>query len=157
MSDALAIAGSGFSKTSGILTLLETFEEETNKKTNIFVWKEAWSNLAIIIQNWDFENKPVQDGLKKFRTRLVSKCLKKKGYNPKDSDNTVEHMFKALHSSNGGEYPKVMKVANEMFQPFLAGEYIAININVQELVFAIALKHGGTKEVWCILNMPTAY
>lgn len=34
-----------------------------------------------------------------------------------------------------------------MFQNYIAGDIKAININIQEAVFAIVLEHGGEKEV----------
>ncbi|KAG0651089.1 Aminopeptidase 2 [Hyphodiscus hymeniophilus] len=142
ISDALAMAGSGHSKTSSVLTLLESFVEETN----FFVWKEALRNLRIIIQTWDFEDQSVKDGLKGFRTRLVSKFLHKQGWHFKDSDHKVEQMSKALLFGNGGDDPKVKEAAKEMFQAFLAGDTKAINVNIQESVFAIALENGGVKE-----------
>jgi aminopeptidase 2 len=142
-SDALAMARSGHSKTSSLLTLLESFEEETN----YFVWKQVLTSLENIIQTWDFEEKSVKEGLKVFRTRLVSKTLNKKGWEFKNSDNQVEQMIKAVIFSNSGDDPKVKEAANKMFQAFLNGDSNAININIQESVFTIALEHGGVKEV----------
>jgi len=143
ISDALAMAGSGYSKTSSLLTLLETFSEETN----FFVWKEALRELSTLMQTWDFEEKSVKDGLKQFRTRLVSKILHKKGWVFNENDDKVEQMFKALLFGNGGDDPAVNEAAKKMFQAFLAGDKKAININIKDSVFAIALEHGGVKEV----------
>lgn len=143
LSDALAMAGSGYSKTSTVLALLEAFDEETN----YFVWKEALRNLEVILQSWDFEDKSVKDGLKALRTRLVSKTLNKEGWDFRDSDDNVEQMFKARMFSNGGDDPEVKKAAHEMFEAFMAGDNKAINTNIQEAVFTIALEYGGIKEV----------
>ena len=90
----------------------------------------------------------MKDGLKEFRRRLVSKTLNKKGWDFKDDDDNTEQMFKARIFSDGGDDPKVIEAAHEMFQAFLAGDNKAINTNIQEAVFTIALEHGGTKEVW---------
>jgi aminopeptidase 2 len=142
ISDALSMGGSGRAETSGVLSLLEAFDEETN----FFVWKQALHTLEIITGAWDFEDRAVKDGLKTFRTRLVSECLSKKGWDFKDGEDKVEQMFKALIFSNSGENPKVIKAAREMFDAFLAGDSKAININIQESVFAIVLEHGGVNE-----------
>lgn len=101
----------------------------------------------MISDAWSFEEKSAKDGLKAFRTHLISKCLNRKGWEFKDSDDQVEQMFKALLFSNGGEDPRVKNAAIEMFQAFLAGDSKAININIQQPVFAIVLEHGGMKEV----------
>ena len=143
VSDAMSMAGSGFSKTSSVLTLLESFEDETN----FFVWKEVLRNLSNIIQTWDFEEESVKESLKAFRTRLVSKCLSKVGSEFKESDDKLEQMLRALLFGNSGDDSKVQGAANRMFQDFLAGNNKAINVNIQESVFAIALEHGGAKEV----------
>lgn len=143
LSDALTMAGSGYSTTSSVLALLENFDDESN----YFVWKEALRTLEVILQSWDFEEKPVKDGLKALRLRLVRKTLDKQGWDFKDSDENVEQMFKALIFSNGGGDPKVIKAAHDMFEAFLAGDSKAINANIQDAVFKIALEHGGAKEV----------
>ena len=98
------MAGSGYSKTSGVLSLLKIFDEETN----FFVWKQALSALNTITEAWSFEDKPVKDGLKVLRNDLVSKCLSKKGWDFKDAGK-VEQMFKALMFSNSGEDPEVIR------------------------------------------------
>ena len=143
LSDALAVAESGYSKTSSVLTLLEVFDEETN----FFVWKQILGVLETISGAWSFEEEPVKEGLKLFKKRLVSKCLGKKGWEFNDGDNKVEQMFKALIFSNSGADPKVAEAAKEMFEAFLAGEDNAINVNIQEPVFAVVLENGGVKEV----------
>jgi aminopeptidase 2 len=143
MSDALSMAGSDRAKTSSVLSILEDFDEETN----FFVWKQVLDNLQLITGAWNFEDKQVKDALKFFRTRLVSKCLNKKGWEFKDGEDKVEQMFKALLFSNSGEDPKVLKAAHTMFDAFLASDPKAININIQEAVFSIVLEHGGVEEV----------
>jgi aminopeptidase 2 len=142
-SDALSMAGSGRSKTSSVLSLLEVFDEETN----YFVWKQVLDSMAYITGAWDFEDKEVKDGLKAFRTRLVSKCLNRKGWEFRDGEDKVEQMFKALIFSNSGEDTKVMKAAQDIFDAFLAGNPKAININIQEAVFGMVLERGGVDEV----------
>jgi aminopeptidase 2 len=143
VSDAFAMAGSGHSNISTVLSLLEVFDEETN----FFVWKQVLGVIDMISGAMGFEELPIKEGLKAFRKRLASKCLSKKGWDFKDSDDNMEKMFKALMFSNSGEDPRVREAANEMFQAFLAGNHRAININIQNAVFAIVLEHGGVKEV----------
>lgn len=96
---------------------------------------------------WSFEEREVKRCLKLFKKRLVSKCLGVKGWEFVDGDDTVEQMFKALIFINSNRHPEVVEATNGMFGAFLAGRDNAININIQEPVFAITLKHGGVKEV----------
>jgi aminopeptidase 2 len=143
IADALAVAQSGRSKTSTILALLQTFQDEEN----FFVWKTILSTLETITQAWAFESETVLSSLKLFKSRLVSKILRKKGWEFKKDDDLVGQMFKALVFSNGGDDAEVQKAAKEMFDKFVEGDDKAADVNIREAVFGIALEHGGEKEV----------
>jgi aminopeptidase 2 len=142
VSDALAVAQSGRSKTSTVLSLLEGFQDEDN----FFVWKQILTTLESIIQAWTFESESVLESLKSFKTNLVSKRLKKKGWDF-TNDDLVEQIFKAIIFSNSGDDPEVQKVAASRFAAFTEGDEKAININIRGAVLGIALEHGGEKEV----------
>jgi aminopeptidase 2 len=142
VSDALAVAQNGRSKTSTVLSLLQGFQDEDN----FFVWKQVLTTLESIIQAWAFESESVLEALKSFKSRLVSNCLKKKGWNFERAD-LVEQMFKAILFSNSGDDSEVQKAAASMFAAFIEGDEKSININIREAVFGIALEHGGEKEV----------
>ena len=143
IADVLAVAQSGRSQTSTVLSFLETFQDEEN----FFVWKTVLSTLEAITQAWTFESEIVLDALKKFKAKLVSKILRKKGWGFREGEDLVEQMFKALVFANGGEDAEVQKAAAEMFTDFADGDDQAININIRGAVFSIALEHGGEKEV----------
>ncbi|KAN0092483.1 lysine aminopeptidase ApsA [Hyaloscypha variabilis] len=142
VADALAVAQSGRSKTSTVLSLLEAFQDEEN----FFVWKTVLSALEEITQAWTFESETVLTALKKFKTKLVSKILRKKGWDFKEGEDLIEQMFKALIFANGGDDAEVEKAAAEMFAKFADGDDQAININIRGAVFGMALEHGGEKE-----------
>jgi len=143
IADVLAVAQSGRSKTSTVLSFLETFQDEEN----FFVWKTVLSSLETITQAWTFESETVLDALKAFKTKLISKILRKKGWEFKEGEDLVEQMFKALVFANGGDDAEVQKSSAEMFAKFVGGDDQAININIRGAVFGIALEHGGEKEV----------
>jgi aminopeptidase 2 len=143
IADALAVAQSGRSKTSTVLSLLETFQDEEN----FFVWKQILSTLEVITQAWAFESESVLSALKIFKSHLVTKILRKKGWEFQKGDDLVDQMFKALIFSNGGDDAEVQKSAKVMFDKFVGGDHKAININIRRAVFSIALEHGGEEEV----------
>jgi aminopeptidase 2 len=125
IADALAVAQSDRSKTSTVLALLQTFQDEEN----FFVWKAILSALETITQAWAFESEAVLSALKTFKSRLVSKILKKKGWEFRKDDDLVEQMFKALVFSNSGDDTEVQKAAKQMFDKFVEGDDKAVNIN----------------------------
>lgn len=133
LSDALSMGGSGRAKTSSVLGLLEAFDEETN----FFVWKQALYTLDMISGAWNFESKAVRDGLRTFRTHLVSKCLSRKGWAFEDGEDKVEQMFKALIFSNSGDDSKVIQSAREMFDAFLAGDQ-KLSISICKKLFLLS-------------------
>lgn len=143
LSDALALASSGYSKTSTVLNLLKVFDEEEN----YFVWKQVFATLTEITEAWTFEDESVSAGLKSFKSDLIRKVAKNTGWDFRKDDNTVEQMLKATMFANSGSELEVRKAAKEMFDAFLAGDDEAININIRASVFAIALEHGGAVEV----------
>jgi aminopeptidase 2 len=143
VSDSLAMASSGYSKTSSVLDLVKAFDAEES----FFVWKQVLSALSAIMEAWTFEDKSISEGLKLFKSDLIRKVAKSKGWEFKKEDNTVEQMLKALMFTNSGSEIEVRKAAKIMFDAFLAGDDEAININIRQAVFAIALSHGGVAEV----------
>lgn len=143
VSDSLAMASSGYSKTSTVLDLLKVFDAEES----FFAWKQVLSALGAITEAWTFEDKSITEGLKHFKGDLIRKIAKSKGWEFQKDDDTVEQMLKALMFTNSGSEIEVQKAAKEMFDAFLAGDDEAININIRQSVFAIALSHGGTAEV----------
>ena len=144
VSDALAMASSGISTgTEDLLSLLEGFDEEPS----FFVWKQILGATNSIIQTWAFEKEAVTKSLEFFQTHLVQKCLRRKGWHFGQDDDTLEQMFKTLIFAHSGDDPQVLKAATGMFEEFIGGDQHAINVNIQEAVFAIVLKHGGQKEV----------
>jgi aminopeptidase 2 len=86
IADALAVAQSGRSKTSTVLALLQTFNEEEN----FFVWKMILSALESIQQAWAFESEAVLASLKLFKIHLVSKILKSKGWEFEKNESLLE-------------------------------------------------------------------
>jgi len=149
LSDALAMASSGYSNTSTVLNLLKAFDEEED----YFVWKQVLATLSVIMEAWCFEEQSISDGLKLFKSDLIRKITKSKGWQFKKNDDTVEAMFKATMFANSGTEIEVQKAAKTMFNAFLAGDDEALNINIRASVFSIALEHGGVAEVSQILHV----
>lgn len=145
LSDAGALAASGYQKTSGLLSLLKGFDSETE----FVVWSEIISRLGAVQSAWIFEDSEVTDGLEAFQKELLSERAHKAGWEFKPSDDHIQQQFKAmLFGSAGlaGDKP-IIAAARDMFTKFSKGDKEAIHPNIRGSVFAMALKYGGKSEV----------
>jgi len=150
ISDAGALAASGYGKTSGVLNLLKGFSEEKE----FIVWSEIISRLGAVRGTWTFEDQKIQDGLETFQRDLVSDLAHKAGWEFKDSDDHLEQQFKGLLFGSAGMSGDkvVIKAAQDMFAKFAEGNSSAIHPNIRGSVYGINLKYGGAKEYDVILN-----
>jgi aminopeptidase 2 len=157
ISDAGALASSGYQKTSGVLNLLKGFDSEKE----FVVWNEIISRMSVVQAAWVFEDQEVRDGLEAFTRELVSKKAHTAGWEFSDSDDHIQQQFKAmLFGSAGLAGDKVIiKAALDMFAKFAAGDKSAIHPNIRGSVYGMALRFGGKKEVsprsWRFLTVPT--
>ncbi|KAE8133891.1 peptidase family M1-domain-containing protein [Aspergillus pseudotamarii] len=144
IADAGALASSGYQSTSGLLSLLKGFDNESE----FIVWNEIVARVGTLRAAWLFEDIQARDALKAFQRALVSSKTHEIGWEFSEKDGHILQQFKALLFSAAGsaEDPVVVKAAQEMFQRFAAGETSAIHPNIRGSVFSIVLKNGGEKE-----------
>lgn len=151
IADAGALAASGYQKTSGVLSLLQGFDSETE----FVVWDEITARIASLRAAWVFEDQKVKDALKDFQRDLVSKKAHELGWEFKADDGHVLQQFKSLLFSSaalsGDE--KTKKAALEMFKKFHKGDHSAIHPNLRSGVFAVVLQNGGETEYEAILEI----
>lgn len=150
ISDCGALAASGYQKTSGLLSLLQGFDTESE----IVVWNEMLSRIRSLRASWMFEDSSVKNGLKAFQRSLVTAKAHEVRWRFSSKDDHVMQQFKALMFASAGkaEDLTVVKAAHEMFDAFAAGDVAAIHPNLRDSVFAIVLKNGGTKEYDIVLE-----
>lgn len=156
ISDAGALAASGYQKTSGILSLLESFKSEPN----FVVWQEITARISNLRAAWSFEEEAVREALKKFQLELTKDKAHELGWEFKEGDGHLEQQFKAMMFGAAGvaKDETVIKSAFEMFEKFKNGDASAIHPNLRGSVYAIVLGNGGKKEVsfeafeWLVLS-----
>jgi aminopeptidase 2 len=150
IADAGALSAAGYSKTDGLLSLLKSFDTESE----FVVWDEIAARIATIRGAWTFEDQKVKDALKAFQRDLVSEKSHQLGWTFSDSDGHIEQQFKALlfgtAASAGDE--KTKKAAFEMFEKFTAGDRSALHPNLRGSVYSIVLQYGGEKEYNAIVK-----
>ncbi|KAL8924623.1 MAG: hypothetical protein Q9208_003938 [Pyrenodesmia sp. 3 TL-2023] len=150
IADAGALASSGYGKTSGILSLVKSF----NTETEFVVWGEILSRISSIRSAWVFEPESTRDALKSFQRSLVSSQAHSKGWTFTPDEDHIQAQFKALLFGSAGLTgdKEVIKAAQDMFAKFKGGDRSAIHPNVRGSVYAIVLRNGGEEEYDAILH-----
>nr|OQO21284.1 hypothetical protein B0A51_10340 [Rachicladosporium sp. CCFEE 5018] len=144
IADAGALSAAGYSKTSGLLSLVKSFDAEPD----FVVWDELTARIGAIRSAWIFESQDKKDALRTFQRDLVAKKSHELGWEFKPSDGHIQQQFKALlfgaAASAGDE--KTKTAAFEMFEKFTAGDRSALHPNLRSSVYAVVLRYGGAKE-----------
>jgi aminopeptidase 2 len=150
IADAGALATSGYQKTSGVLSLLKSFDSETE----FVVWNELISRISAVQGAWMFEDKAIRDGLQNFQRDLVSPKAHQMGWQFSDTDGHVEQQFKSMMFGSAGLCgdETIIQAAKEMFAKYMAGDKSAVHPNIRGSVFSMALKYGGQEEA-CLLHV----
>ncbi|KAL8942055.1 MAG: hypothetical protein Q9216_001867, partial [Gyalolechia sp. 2 TL-2023] len=150
IADAGALASSGYGKTSGILSLVKSFQSEPE----FVVWSEILSRISSIRSAWVFQPEPARDALKSFQGSLVSSQAHSKGWAFTPDEDHIQAQFKALLFGSAGLSGdgQIIKAAQDMFAKFRSGDRSAIHPNIRGSVYAIVLRNGGQEEYDTILN-----
>jgi aminopeptidase 2 len=145
IADAGSLAASGYQKTSGILSLLDSFKSEAE----FVVWGEITGRIASLRGAWMFEDDATKNALKQFQLDLVKDKAHELGWTFSGNDGHIEQQFKAMMFGAGGMSgdKKITEASFEMFDKFKAGDKKAIHPNIRGSVYAIVLATGGQEEV----------
>jgi aminopeptidase 2 len=150
IADAGALAASGYQKTSGILSLLDSFKSEDN----FVVWQEISSRISVLRSAWQFEDSEVKDALKTFMLKLTQDKAHELGWAFTENDGHIEQQFKAMMFGVAGvaKDETIVKAAVDMFNKFKGGDSSAIHPNLRSSVYAIVLANGGKDEYDAVLH-----
>ncbi|KAL8843539.1 MAG: hypothetical protein Q9170_000043 [Blastenia crenularia] len=150
IADAGALASSGYGKTSGVLSLVRSF----NSEPEFVVWSELLSRISSLRSTWVFEPEPIRNALKSFQLSLVSSQARSKGWTFTPDEDHIQAQFKALLFGSAGLAgdEQVIKAAQDMFAKFRSGDRSAIHPNIRGSVYAIVLRNGGQEEYDAILQ-----
>jgi aminopeptidase 2 len=145
IADAGSLAASGYQKSSGILSLLDSFKSEPD----FVVWGEITGRIGSLRGAWMFEEQSVRDALKQFQLDLVKDKAHALGWTFSEKDGHIEQQFKSLMFGAAGISgdETITKAAFDMFNKFKAGDKTAIHPNIRGSVYAIVLAKGGKEEV----------
>jgi len=150
IADAGSLAASGYQKTSGILSLLDSFKHEAE----FVVWGEITGHIGSLRGAWMFEDQKIRDALKKFQLELSAEKAHELGWTFNEKDGHIEQQFKGLMFGAAGIAgdEEITKASFDMFDKFKAGDKSAIHPNIRGSVYAIVLANGGQEEYNVIVN-----
>ena len=150
IADAGALSSAGYQKTSGLLSLLKSFDSEPE----FVVWDELTARIGTVRAAWIFEDEKTKDALKAFQRDLASAKSHKLGWTFKESDGHIEQQFKALMFGNAASAgdEKTKSAAFEMFEKFTSGDRTALHPNLRAGVYSVVLQYGGEKEYDAIVK-----
>eukprot|EP00301_Raphidiophrys_heterophryoidea_P001612 c10773_g1_i1.p1 GENE.c10773_g1_i1~~c10773_g1_i1.p1 ORF type:complete len:861 (-),score=248.09 c10773_g1_i1:59-2641(-) len=142
VSDAFALASSGFSSAIDALTLLKGF---TNERDYI-VWNETVNGLRNLSSTWADEDQLVQNALTKFSLNLVTPLVKELGWEPKTGEAHSLSMLRPLLVSFAAQlgHPETVEEAKSRFARFVAGDQQALHADLLKVAFAAVQKHGDS-------------
>jgi aminopeptidase 2 len=145
IADAGSLAAAGYQKSSGILSLLESFKSEPD----FVVWQEITGRIGSLRGAWMFEDQTIRDALKQFQLDLVRDKARELGWKFSDNDGHIEQQFRSLMFGAAGISgdEEITKASFDMFNKFKAGDKSAIHPNIRGSVYAIVLAKGGKEEV----------
>ncbi|KAI9720919.1 MAG: Aminopeptidase 2 mitochondrial [Chrysothrix sp. TS-e1954] len=150
LSDAGALAASGYQRSSAVLNLIKGLSNEPE----YVVWTQLTGWVASLRNAWIFEDESTKDGVKAFLRRLTGPKAHELGWSFSDKDGSTLQQFKGLVFAAAGSAgdDQVVGAAKEMFERFSKGDREAINPNIRGAVYATALQNGGQKEWDIIVN-----
>ncbi|KAF9557550.1 Aminopeptidase 2 mitochondrial [Mortierella alpina] len=150
LADLGALSKSGHVKTSSLLELLESFEDEDQ----YVVWVAIAERVNVLASVFYQQPKDFLDALERFQRRLFSKAAAKLGWDSSASDDYRSTLLRKLLLTNAGcaGDEAVVEEAKKRFASYVAGDVKALNQNVQSAAFEIVVLHGDEADFRKVLK-----
>ncbi|CAG8795835.1 15968_t:CDS:2, partial [Dentiscutata erythropus] len=142
VADVGALAISGYTKTSSLLSLINEFDNEDK----YFVWMEINSRITNFFNVWFEQPEPVYKGLLLFQHHLISKFVTKLSWEYPENEDYLTTMLRTLIIKVAGRAkdPEVVKEAFRRFELFTKNnDKTALHPNIRGAVYEIVLCNGG--------------
>jgi len=151
VADAGALATSGYSSTSNLLSLVNGWKNEEN----YVVWGEILGRVGSIRTAWMFEDKSTVEALKAFTRSLIGSKVSALGWEFKETDSFMDQSLKSqLYSTAvAADYEPAVKHALSAFDKYVAGDKKAIHPNIRAAVFSQVARSGSKKNYEEIFNI----
>ncbi|KAK4703907.1 hypothetical protein P7C70_g2308, partial [Phenoliferia sp. Uapishka_3] len=150
--DSFVLASSGYSKTSGALTLISKMSGE---KENL-VWDEISSALSKLAATWWDQEEEVREGISKFRRTLFGPVADRLGFEYKASDDvdTIELRTTSIATAAVCGDEATLKEYKIRFGKLLNdNDESGIPSDLRSSIYSQSVKYGGEKEYLKVLEI----
>ncbi|KAH7054028.1 aminopeptidase [Linnemannia elongata] len=150
LADLGALSKSGHIKTSSLLELLESFEDEDQ----YVVWVAIAERVNVLSSVFYQQAEDFQQALQKFQRKLFSKAAARLGWETQASDDYRSTLLRKLVVTNAGcaGDDAVVKEAQKRFASYVGGDAKALNQNLQSAAFEIVVLHGEEADFEKVLK-----
>lgn len=150
LADLGALSKSGHIKTSSLLELLESFEDEDQ----YVVWVAIAERVNVLSSVFYQQPEDFQQALQKFQRKLFSKAAARLGWGTQASDDYRSTLLRKLVITNAGcaGDDAVVKEAQKRFASYVGGDAKALNQNLQSAAFEIVVLHGEEADFEKVLK-----
>ncbi|KAF9907526.1 Aminopeptidase 2 mitochondrial [Linnemannia zychae] len=150
LADLGALSKSGHIKTSSLLELLESFENEDQ----YVVWVAIAERVNVLSSVFYQQPEDFQKALQKFQRKLFSKAAARLGWETQASDDYRSTLLRKLVITNAGcaGDEAVVKEAQKRFASYVGGDSKALNQNLQSAAFEIVVLHGEESDFEKVLK-----
>ncbi|KAK9764313.1 hypothetical protein K7432_008285 [Basidiobolus ranarum] len=151
VADTAALAYSGFSKTSDLLSLLQNFENEEDYT----VLSEISSRLHSLISVWYQEPEEVIQKILAIQRNIFAKQAKKLGWEAPSEEDYLSSLLRNLAIAMAGKAgdEEIIQEAQQRFAKFIEGDEAAIHPNLRSTVYGIVVRNGGQQEYEAIQKL----
>ncbi|KAK3825248.1 MAG: aminopeptidase [Benniella sp.] len=150
LADVGALCKSGHVKTSSLLELLESFEDEDQ----YVVWVAISERVNILSSVFYQQPEDFRNALEKFHRKLFSKAAARLGWETLDTDDYRSTLLRKLLLANAGcaGDETVVVEAQKRFAAYVGGDAKALNQNLQSAAFEIVVQHGDESDFEKVLK-----
>lgn len=150
LADLGALCKSGHVKTSSLLELLESFENEDQ----YVVWVSIAERVNVLSSVFYQQPEDFQKALEKFQRKLFAKAAAQLGWETRDSDDYRSTLLRKLLLTNAGCVgdEAIVVEAQKRFASYIGGDTKALNQNVQSAAFEIVVQHGDEADFEKVLK-----
>lgn len=150
LADLGALCKSGHLKTSSLLEILESLENEDQ----YVVWVAIAERINVLSSVFYQQPEDFQKALDKFQCKLFSKATTQLGWETRDSDDYRSTLLRKLLLTNAGRAgdEAVVTEAQKRFASYVGGDSEALNQNLQSAAFEIVVLHGDEADFEKVLK-----
>jgi aminopeptidase 2 len=150
LADVGALSKSGHVKTSSLLELLESFEDEDQ----YVVWVAISERVNILSSVFYQQPEDFRNALEKFHRKLFAKAATRLGWETLDTDDYRSTLLRKLLLANAGcaGDETVVVEAQKRFAAYVGGDTKALNQNLQSAAFEIVIQHGDESDFEKVLK-----